>query len=100
MAGYLSSTAPSLKLHAREGAKTFWSEQGESKSSAFSYLLSAGIKYRLGKSASIFVCVDYLSSKQEFKNVTVFYSDGTVGIFDFTQPITAFNLKGGFALTF
>lgn len=76
MIGFLRASSPELFVTLNGSGGAAWVKQESKSATSFSYLVSTGFKFDVGKKIYLLTNLDYLGSKPEFKNVTTTNSSG------------------------
>jgi hypothetical protein len=96
--GYTTVTQPDITSIGYVGGNSFWVKQSTSAAISFSYMLSTGFKFELGKKYLLLTGIDYLGAAPEFSNVEILSSDGDRTFDTWRQNISTINLNLGVAI--
>ncbi|MBS1533962.1 MAG: hypothetical protein JST78_02710 [Bacteroidetes bacterium] len=77
MIGFLRASSPELFVTLDGSGGSVWVKQESKSATSFSYLISTGFKFDVGKKIYLLTNLDYLGSKPEFSNVVVTNSSGS-----------------------
>jgi hypothetical protein len=97
LAGFMTTTSPlvDIRLSSLEGSA--WVRQHSVSATAFSYLISAGMRFNAGKRMAFIVNADYLDYTPNFKNVKMTTSIGTQETHNMQEQIQTINISAGIA---
>lgn len=99
MIGFLRVTSPEINTTLSGSGGSGWLKQNSVVATSFSYILSGGFKFDIGKKTCLLTNLDYLVSKPEFRNVEVVTSlGGAPQISTFRQNIQTINFSMGIGL--
>jgi len=98
--GFLTASSPSIKIDITDGSNSVWVEQEKASSTAFSYLIGAGLKFDLSDKFCLLANIDYLGSNPEFVGVVTKNSLGQSEKDTWSQGFSTLNYSVGLGYKF
>lgn len=97
LAGFMNTTSPQVDIRLSSSEGYAWVRQHSTTATAFSYLISAGMRFNAGKRMAFIVNADYLDYTPNFKNVRMTTSMGTQETQNMQEQIQTINISAGIA---
>lgn len=95
LAGFMTTTSPQVDIRLSSLEGSGWVRQHSVSATAFSYLISAGMRFNAGKRMAFIVNADYLDYTPNFKNVKMTTSIGTQETQNMQEQIQTINISAG-----
>lgn len=97
LAGLMATASPQVDLHISSPGGSGWVRQSSAIATAFSYLVSVGMRFNAGNRMAFMLNADYMDCTPDFKNVRIITSMGTKETHNMAQEIQTINISVGIA---
>lgn len=97
LAGFMTTASPLVDMRFSSSEGSGWVRQHSATATAFSYLVSLGMRFNTGNRMSFMLNADYMDYSPNFKNVRITTSMGTKETHNMTQKIQTINISAGIA---
>ena len=97
LAGFMTTASPLVDMRFSSPEGSGWVRQGSAIATAFSYLVSLGMRFNAGNRIAFVLNADYMDYTPNFKNVRITTSMGSKESHNMTQEIQTININAGIA---